>query len=125
MTESLNMLLELTVERVAEHVRQVREPLCRLAAAGKLRLASPTDAEHDSAIVRAYRSTSWRRTTRSRKPTSSALCAKVRSAFRRTATTRWKKWKKWRRSWRVSECGMRLLYRAGGPGSGEPGVRRR
>lgn len=51
MTESINMLLELTVERVAEHVRQVREPLCRLAAAGKLRLASPTDPEHDSAIV--------------------------------------------------------------------------
>ncbi|GBD31525.1 Isopenicillin N epimerase [bacterium HR33] len=51
MTESLNLLLELGIERIAAWLKELREPLYRLAAEGKLRLASPTDAVHQSAIV--------------------------------------------------------------------------
>jgi selenocysteine lyase/cysteine desulfurase len=51
MTESVSMLLELGVDRIAAYARLLREPLLRRANLGQLRLASPTDPESDSAIV--------------------------------------------------------------------------
>lgn len=51
MTESLNMLLELSLECIDQRLRQLREPIYRLAASGMLRLASPTDPQHDSGIM--------------------------------------------------------------------------
>jgi selenocysteine lyase/cysteine desulfurase len=48
---SVGLILELGVERIAAHTRALREPLYRLARQGELELVSPTDPEHDSAIV--------------------------------------------------------------------------
>jgi len=51
MNESLKLILELGVDRIAAYVRTLREPLYQLARRGELKLASPTDPERDSAIV--------------------------------------------------------------------------
>ncbi len=51
MKESIALLLELGVERIGAHIRTLREPLYQLARSGRLNLVSPTDPEHDSAIV--------------------------------------------------------------------------
>jgi selenocysteine lyase/cysteine desulfurase len=51
MIESVSMLFELGVDRIAAYARLLREPLLRRANLGELRLASPTDPESDSAII--------------------------------------------------------------------------
>jgi selenocysteine lyase/cysteine desulfurase len=51
MQTSVAMLLELGVERIAAHIRALREPLYQLARAGRLNVVSPMDSDHDSAIV--------------------------------------------------------------------------
>ena len=51
MNESVKLILELGVDRIAAYVRTLREPLYQLARRGELKLASPTDPERDSAIV--------------------------------------------------------------------------
>lgn len=51
MTESLKLLLELGVERIAAYLREVRQPLLDGAARGRFELVSPTDGRHASSIV--------------------------------------------------------------------------
>ena len=51
MRESLRMLLELGVERVAARNRTLREPVLQAAARGEITVTSPTDPAHDSSIV--------------------------------------------------------------------------
>jgi selenocysteine lyase/cysteine desulfurase len=51
MNQSLGMLLELGIERVAARNRSLREPLLHAAAGGEIEIVSPTDAEHDSSII--------------------------------------------------------------------------
>lgn len=51
MNESLKLILELGVDRIALYVRTLREPLYQLARRGELKLASSMDPERDSAIV--------------------------------------------------------------------------
>jgi cysteine desulfurase/selenocysteine lyase len=51
MNESLKLILELGVDRIAAYVRTLREPLYELARHGLIKLASPLDPERDSAIV--------------------------------------------------------------------------
>jgi selenocysteine lyase/cysteine desulfurase len=51
MTESVSMLLELGIDDIAAHTRSLKEPLVRLADAGRFRISSPTSPEHESAIV--------------------------------------------------------------------------
>src|SRR5713101_975553 len=49
--ESLGMLLELGIDRVAAHNRALREPLLKAGAQGEIEITSPTDPEHDSAVL--------------------------------------------------------------------------
>ena len=49
--ESLGLLAELGVERIAAYLREVRRPLLEAAARGEFELASPTDGRHASSIV--------------------------------------------------------------------------
>ncbi len=51
MVESLRMVLELGVHRIAARNRGLREPLLEAAARGEIEISSPTDPDHDSSIV--------------------------------------------------------------------------
>jgi selenocysteine lyase/cysteine desulfurase len=51
MKESLNLLLELGIGRIAAYTRELREPLYRLARCGRLNLMSPMDPERDSSVI--------------------------------------------------------------------------
>jgi cysteine desulfurase/selenocysteine lyase len=51
MKESINLLLDIGVERVSDWLREVREPVITAAAAGRMGLMSPTDGQHESGIV--------------------------------------------------------------------------
>ncbi len=51
LTESLTLLLELGIERIAAYLRAVRRPLVEGAARGDFTLASPGDGRHASSIV--------------------------------------------------------------------------
>jgi selenocysteine lyase/cysteine desulfurase len=50
MTASVRLLLGIGVERIARHLRALREPLAAAAARGRFTVASPTDGAHDSGI---------------------------------------------------------------------------
>ena len=49
--ESLGLLVELGVDRIAAYLEEVRRPLLEAAARGEFELASPTDGRHASSIV--------------------------------------------------------------------------
>jgi selenocysteine lyase/cysteine desulfurase len=51
MVESLRMLLDLGVNRVAEWNRALRTPLLEAASRGEIEISSPVDPCHDSSIV--------------------------------------------------------------------------
>jgi selenocysteine lyase/cysteine desulfurase len=51
MVESLGMILDLGVDRIAERNRSLREPLLEAAGRGEIEISSPTDPVHDSSIV--------------------------------------------------------------------------
>lgn len=51
MTESVSMLLELGIDRIAGYLKLLREPLVRSALEGRSCLASPLDPDHASGIV--------------------------------------------------------------------------
>ena len=51
MTESLSILIDLGVERIAAYTRSLRAPLLQCAEAGAFDIVSPTSHESDSAIV--------------------------------------------------------------------------
>ncbi|HEX9727135.1 MAG TPA: aminotransferase class V-fold PLP-dependent enzyme [Gemmatimonadales bacterium] len=51
MTASVSMLIELGIDRILDHVRMLRGPLEGLVEDGRIAMASPTDAAHDSAII--------------------------------------------------------------------------
>jgi selenocysteine lyase/cysteine desulfurase len=51
MIESLKMLLELGLDRVAARNRVLRQPLLEAAERGEIEITSPRDCEHDSSIV--------------------------------------------------------------------------
>ncbi len=51
MVESLRMILELGVDRIAERNRSLREPLLEAAGRGEIEISSPTDPVHDSSII--------------------------------------------------------------------------
>jgi selenocysteine lyase/cysteine desulfurase len=51
MTESVNLLLELGVDRIATYLKMIRQPLMDAAARGELELTSPADVAHESSIV--------------------------------------------------------------------------
>ena len=51
MVESLKMLLDLGVDRIAARNRSLREPLLDAASRGEIEITSPTDPVHDSSIV--------------------------------------------------------------------------
>lgn len=51
MTESLTMLLELGIDRIAAYLREVRRPLLDGAGRGDFELVSPSDGRHASSIV--------------------------------------------------------------------------
>ena len=51
MTESITMLIGLGVENIAAYTRLLKEPLLRLADAGRFDITSPTDPDRASAIV--------------------------------------------------------------------------
>ena len=51
MVESLKMLLDLGIDRVAARNRSLREPLLDAAGRGEIEITSPTDPDHDSSIV--------------------------------------------------------------------------
>lgn len=51
MKESINLLLELGVERISHWLTEVREPVTAAAAQGRLNLKSPIDGLHESGIV--------------------------------------------------------------------------
>ena len=50
LTESLTLLAEAGVDRIAAHLRALRAPLLAAADRGAFRVTSPTDGVHDSAI---------------------------------------------------------------------------
>jgi selenocysteine lyase/cysteine desulfurase len=49
--QSVNLLLELGVERIAAYLDELRRPLVEAAADGAFELVSPTDGVHESAIT--------------------------------------------------------------------------
>ena len=51
MTVSLDLLLELGIDRIAHHLRALRQPLVDAASGGAFALTSPTDGVHESGIV--------------------------------------------------------------------------
>jgi len=51
MTVSLDLLLELGIDRIAAHLRELKRPLVEAASRGAFALTSPTDGVHESAIV--------------------------------------------------------------------------
>ncbi len=51
MTESTRLLLEIGIERIAEHLRSVREPVLEAQHRGVLEIVSPLDERHDSGII--------------------------------------------------------------------------
>jgi selenocysteine lyase/cysteine desulfurase len=51
MTESVKLLLELGVDRIEAHLREVRRPLLEAAERGEVALCSPCDGVHGSSIV--------------------------------------------------------------------------
>ena len=51
MTVSINMLLELGIDNVAEWLREVRQPLVEFASRCGMPIVSPTDPDHESGIV--------------------------------------------------------------------------
>jgi len=51
MVESLEMILELGVERIAARNRCLRTPLLEAESRGEIEISSPLDPEHDSSIV--------------------------------------------------------------------------
>ncbi len=51
MTVSLDLLLELGIDRIAAHLRALRQPLVEAASHGAFALTSPTDGVHESGIV--------------------------------------------------------------------------
>ncbi|UCD23511.1 MAG: aminotransferase class V-fold PLP-dependent enzyme [Gemmatimonadota bacterium] len=51
MNESVKLLLELGLEEIEAWLRQVKQPLVDAASEGAIRIESPTDGEHESAIV--------------------------------------------------------------------------
>lgn len=51
MTESIGMLLEFGIDRIAAYLRELRRPLLEAAGEGAIGLCSPTDECHASSIV--------------------------------------------------------------------------
>jgi len=51
MRESVNLLLELGLEKIEAWLQRVRRPLLEAASDGRIRVVSPTDGKHESAIV--------------------------------------------------------------------------
>ncbi len=51
MTESINLLMELGVERIANYLVEVRRPLLEAAESGAFEIVSPIGCGHDSSIV--------------------------------------------------------------------------
>lgn len=51
MKESVNLLLELGLEKIEAWLHRVRQPLVEAASDGRIRIESPTDGKHESAIV--------------------------------------------------------------------------
>jgi len=51
MKESVNLLLELGLEKIEAWLHRVRQPLVEAASDGPIRIESPTDGKHESAIV--------------------------------------------------------------------------
>ncbi|KPK01530.1 MAG: hypothetical protein AMS20_13460 [Gemmatimonas sp. SG8_28] len=51
MTVSLDLLLDLGIDGIAEHLRVLRRPLVEAASRGAFSLTSPTDGVHESGIV--------------------------------------------------------------------------
>jgi selenocysteine lyase/cysteine desulfurase len=51
MAESIGMLLEFGIDRIAAYLRELRRPLLAAAAEGAIGLCSPTDEGHASSIV--------------------------------------------------------------------------
>jgi cysteine desulfurase/selenocysteine lyase len=51
MKESVRLLLDLGIDRIAQWIGEVRRPLIDAARGGQIKLASPTDGCHESAIV--------------------------------------------------------------------------
>ncbi len=51
MKESINLLLDLGVERISGWLCEVREPVLAAAAKGRLTIVSPTDTVHESGIT--------------------------------------------------------------------------
>jgi selenocysteine lyase/cysteine desulfurase len=51
MNQSLAMLLELGVDRIAARNRALREPLLQAAGRGEITIVSPVSPEHDSSII--------------------------------------------------------------------------
>ena len=51
MTESINLLMELGVDRIANYLIHVRRPLLEAAERGEFEIMSPTGCGHDSSIV--------------------------------------------------------------------------
>jgi cysteine desulfurase/selenocysteine lyase len=51
MVESVGLLLELEIDRILQHVRELREPIESRSHAGAFQVVSPTDPTHDSAIT--------------------------------------------------------------------------
>ncbi|KPJ89964.1 MAG: hypothetical protein AMS18_11920 [Gemmatimonas sp. SG8_17] len=51
MKESINLLLHLGIEHIAQWLREVRRPVMDAAGSGKIQLASPIGDGHESAIV--------------------------------------------------------------------------
>jgi cysteine desulfurase/selenocysteine lyase len=50
MTASIELLLEIGIARIAEHLRALRAPLLEAAAGSRFTVVSPTDPVHDSGI---------------------------------------------------------------------------
>lgn len=51
MTVSVDLLLDLGIDRIAAHLRELKRPLVEAASRGAFALTSPTDGVHESAIV--------------------------------------------------------------------------
>jgi len=51
MRESVNLLLELGLEKIEAWLQRVKQPLLEAASDGRIRIVSPTHGKHESAIV--------------------------------------------------------------------------
>jgi len=51
MRESVNLLLELGLEKIEAWLQRVKQPVVEAALDGRIRIVSPTDGKHESAIV--------------------------------------------------------------------------